>query len=264
MLRVVLHYCFPNGIRADWCLYNLTTTRVGGLTALVQISYGNGGWCLVEPDADLAGRLYVRVSDVQGQPRLTELYIDGRGERISPRALRSLPLAAIEEWAGEGSATRRDVAGPDLSRLASHYGTQWGTGAYSGEHCANCQAPLRGIKQVTDPLPDRALVDWVALSWFAQHSLLDGYNIPQSPMGREHKRTTPAELKLDPPEDGRLSDEFLRTVAKAYVAAVGRRLPPAKTLAQLAAVSPRTVHRWCYIARKRGLMDPASSRGRIA
>ena len=47
----------------------------------MQMSFGNGGWCLVDADIGLPGRLYVRITGVDGQPRLTELYIDGRGER---------------------------------------------------------------------------------------------------------------------------------------------------------------------------------------
>jgi hypothetical protein len=209
----------------------------------------------------LPGRLYVRLTEIDEQPRLTELYIDGRGEPISPHAVRSLPLAAIEGWASGGSAARRGVAGPDLSRLASHYATAWGSDTYDGRHCDTCGGPVRGRR--AHPDGERAMSDWPAMSWYAQYHRLPGYGIPQSPMGRERKRTAPAKLELDPPQDGRLTDEFLSTVAAAYEAAIGRRRPPAKTLGKLAGVSDRTVHRWVYVARKRGLMEPAKHRGRV-
>jgi hypothetical protein len=225
----------------------------------VQISFGNGGWCLVDADIDLPGRLYVRITEVEGQPRLTELYIDGRGERISPRALRSLPLAAIEEWASDGAARRRGVASPDLSRLASHYATWWDSRTYAGRHCDACGGPVRG----KHPLPsgERAMTDWPAMSWYAQGP---ESGIGQSPMGRERDHAKPPKLKLDPPEDGRLTDEFLRSVALAYEAAIARLIhAPAKKLGTLAGVSDRTVHRWVYLARKRGLMAPAKHKGRV-
>ena len=110
---------------------------------------------------------------------------------------------------------------------------------------------------------DRAMTDWPAMNSYAQYHHLPGYGIPQSPMGREHKQVTPPELKLDPPEDGRLSDEFLRTVAVAYEAAIAQRRPPAKTLGKIAGVSDRTVHLCVYLARKRGLMAPAKHKGRV-
>jgi hypothetical protein len=84
-------------------------------------------------------------------------------------------------------------------------------------------------------------------------------------MPKEPKRqqTDEPELpRLSAPENG-LTDEFLREVAKAYDAAVAHRMPPGEALAELAGVSPRTVHRWVYTARKRGLMEPATQRGRI-
>lgn len=72
-----------------------------------------------------------------------------------------------------------------------------------------------------------------------------------------------ADFTLSAPQDG-LTDAFLSDVGKAYHVAVKRRLPPATELARQAGVSVRTAQSWIYKARKRGLMPPASHRGRIA
>jgi transposase len=60
-----------------------------------------------------------------------------------------------------------------------------------------------------------------------------------------------------------LTDKFLSDIARAYAAAVARREPPNKTIAADAAVPIRTVERWVYTARKRGIMAPTrkGSRG---
>jgi 8-oxo-dGTP pyrophosphatase MutT (NUDIX family) len=61
---------------------------------------------------------------------------------------------------------------------------------------------------------------------------------------------------LTAPDSG-LTDEFLRHVAAAYVAAVKAGLNPAPELARQTGRPVRTVHRWIYIARKRGLLPPS-------
>jgi hypothetical protein len=60
-----------------------------------------------------------------------------------------------------------------------------------------------------------------------------------------------------------LTDEFLSDVARAYATACARREPPNKTLAADAQVPQRTVERWVYTARQRGIMPPTvkGSRG---
>ncbi|MCW2736099.1 hypothetical protein [Nocardioides sp.] len=207
----------------------------------MRASEGNGGWVEVEDDdLGLPGRTYVRLSDVDGIDRVTEIYIDGRGEAIQPGAIRRFPLAVLEQWLSTWSSkARRGVAGPDLSRLASHFGTTWGD------------------RQAT-------IHNWVALSWFAQYPKSD---IRQPRMGDRSRNAAPTELVLPPlrlqaPEAG-LTDGFLSDVGKAYDAAIARGLPPAVTIADLAGVTKKTAQSWIYKARKRGLMLPAKSKGRI-
>jgi hypothetical protein len=202
----------------------------------MRITGGNGGWFRTDSD-EFPGPLYVRVQDVDGRMQATELYVDGRGEPLSRRSLRSLNLAPIEAWATEVASTpagaaRMQAAGPDLSRLASHFATGFGSQA---RH-------------------------WVADSLRAQY---DDSDVPQAPMARERRSGEEEQpLRLSPPEDGRLTDDFLRQVADAYHRAIQRQIPPAAALADQAGVSPRTVHRWVYTARKRGIL-PATRRGRI-
>ena len=207
----------------------------------VELRIGNGGWCRVE-GLDLPGAVYLRVQEAEGRLRITELYVDGRGAPIAAAGLRRLPLAALEEWAAGGRTTeeRLHVAGPDLSRLAAYFATTFGK-----------------VKRA----------HWVEDSWRAQYD--KGSNVradvPQAPMPRERTRRHDEEVPfptLDAPTEG-LTDDYLRAVSTAYHRAVAHRLPPAETLGHLANVSPRTVHRWVYTARKRGLMPPAGSRGRI-
>lgn len=197
----------------------------------------------------MPGRVYVRMQEVDGRLRMTELYIDGRGTPIPPSALRRFPVQMLEQWVaswfdtelGSLSIPRSKMPGPDLSRLAAYFG--------------GSRKALR-----------RNTTNWVVDSFLAQE---DGNERMQAPYPKDLVTITdeddaegwPVELSLPP--DGRLTDEFLHDVAVAYEAAIRQRLPPANELAKAANVSPRTVHRWVYTARKRGVMPPATTRGRI-
>ena len=61
---------------------------------------------------------------------------------------------------------------------------------------------------------------------------------------------------LRAPAGGRLTDEFLRDVHRAYTAAVARGEWPAPALAEQAGVSLHAVRKWVYTARRRGIMPP--------
>jgi hypothetical protein len=231
----------------------------------MQISRGNGGWHRIDGDLGLPGKLYARVRAVDGRPRITELYVDGDGEPIQAAALRRLPLSQLEVWMSDMGGADDDVAGPDLSRLASFYASSWEADTYAGRHCDECNAPLRGSSTRAEALGrEEALTDWAALSWFAQYAHLVGYGIPQvrRPKERRHPVDELPEPVLSAPVAG-LTDEFLTDVARAYSAAVMRELPPATTLAELSGYPRRTVESWIYKARKRGLMAPAPKRGRV-
>lgn len=62
--------------------------------------------------------------------------------------------------------------------------------------------------------------------------------------------------QVKPPE-GRLTNEFLEDVADAYRWFTDARKAPAPAISEAANVPVRTVHRWIYEARKRGILPPA-------
>ncbi len=73
-------------------------------------------------------------------------------------------------------------------------------------------------------------------------------------VARRHFKRHPSTARLSPPTEG-LTTEFLRLVADAYLAAVSRGERPNKALAeQVGHKKTRTVERWVYLARKRGLL----------
>ncbi|WP_151477747.1 hypothetical protein [Streptomyces albicerus] len=57
--------------------------------------------------------------------------------------------------------------------------------------------------------------------------------------------------------EGRLTDDFLKDVAEAYLWCTKAGVPPAPSLAELTDVPVRRVHRWVADARKRGFLPPA-------
>ena len=194
-----------------------------------SLGYGNGGWVRLD-QGWLPGPLYLRfAASAEGRWQVREMYLDGDSRPIEAADLRGLPLAAIETVALAGSgdsviASKARLPGPDLSTLASYYATSFGT----AEH-------------------------WVAESLRAQ--LPDGarLRVPRARPARPAKR--PDTARLSPPDHG-LTDEFLRHVAAAYIAAVETGRSPAPELAAQSGRPVRTIHRWVYLARKRGLLPP--------
>lgn len=62
---------------------------------------------------------------------------------------------------------------------------------------------------------------------------------------------------VTPTGGGRLTDEFLNTVADAYRWFTDRGQAPAPGISELSGAPVRTVHRWVLEARKRGILPPA-------
>lgn len=206
----------------------------------MRISEGNAGWVCVDQVEELppGALLYVRFRPgPSGRLLPTELYLDAEDEPLTGKHLRELPLhvveAVVNDDPDQGSVVQRmNLAGPQLSVLASHYGTTFGRKA--DEH------------------------DWVVLSMRSQ---FPGSGLPQPGKRRPARSAAPREVPpLNAPEGG-ITDEWLRHLAASYAAAVRRGEPPAKALAEQAGVPVRTVHSWVYRARKRGYMAPAN-RGR--
>jgi len=232
----------------------------------MKLRGGNGGWAVFEAlDLGLPGRTYVRLTEVDGVDRVTELYVDGRGEPIRPGYFRNFPLAEIEQWLagfGGGFTARREVAGPDLSRLASYFAHTWG--GYRG----NCNAPLKG-RRSDKGLGDRAIDNWAELAYISQYeATFSEVHVKQPPMGdgrqnSEWDEIEAPEVRLEYKSGQRLTPAFLSDVATAYDAAIARGLAPAETISKLVNVDRKTAQSWIYKARKGGLMPPAKSKGRI-
>lgn len=72
---------------------------------------------------------------------------------------------------------------------------------------------------------------------------------------------SPPPSGLVKPANGRLTDEFLANVARNYLFAVTKKVPPGPMIAGRAGVPVRTVHRWVAEARRRGML-PQGTKGK--
>jgi hypothetical protein len=196
----------------------------------MRVHYGNGGWVRVDEDDELPGPLYLRLApDERGRWATRELYFEGEWRPLVAADLRELPLAAIEASVETSKlAQNHGVVAPNLSLLASFFQTTFGTQA---RH-------------------------WVAESFRAQ---VAGKQ-PKRP--KPAKRARPVRVPALRRPEGAITDDFLSHVSAAYLQALQDGLSPGKALAEQADVPLRTVHRWVYTARQRGIM-PAGRRGRV-
>lgn len=227
----------------------------------MHITYGHGGWIRVDA-GDMPGPVYLRYRSDNGRPVLTEFYLDGRDTEIPSRLFRTLDLAGVTALAmrGEGVWLENGArqAGPDLSRLASSFGTSWGAGTFAGRHCQECNAPLRRQAALPSGV-EYALTDWVALSWFSQFqksSIPQPRRQPEPELGEEMSAPTPVQAPNG------LTDDFLRSVADNYAWAVSCRQRPAPMISAQTGYSVRTVHAWIRKARDRGILAP-TTRGKV-
>jgi hypothetical protein len=201
----------------------------------MKLSQGNGGWFCLEDVDDFPGPLYFRMEVVDGRPRITELYADGQGRPLSAAGFRSLPLRQLEQWAADfPNRSRWSLVGPDLSRLASHFASSFGS----------------------------RVQGWVADSMRAQ---VEGSGIEQSARGRRPQGSTPPTptVRIDAPTTGRLTSSDRGCVRPRHVLEELVGESPGVAVAESASVPLRTAQRWFYTARKRGLMPPATGPGRI-
>ena len=221
--------------------------------SIVRASFGHGGWVGLD-GLDLPGPLYVRLRpDPNNRLRIKEFYIDAsQGEAaISHAALRELPLGQIEAWINahrEQVERKASRPSPDLSKYATFFSSGFDYArSVEGRH-------------------------WVAISFAEQlpDDRLEAGHVPEFPRVERVERAwrdardskEEAEFRLPPggPPNG-LTDDFLQDVAKAYAAAVARRERPNVALAKQTGAPVKSVQRWVYTARQRGIM-PRGSRGR--
>lgn len=216
----------------------LTVTLVADRVALVRITVGDGGWVRVDdPSRRRPGATHVRFgrSGPRDRWRPIEVYVFGGGEPVTGAALREVPLAAIEAQVASNPslleqlnqrADRPAVPPGVLSdpRVMALVAERYGT-----------PSTEQRLAELSLPIVDR-----------------DG-------QGADDNRPRP---RLGMPPDDRLTDDFLRDVARAYADAVRAGRHPGPALAEeIGGVSVRTVQRWIYTARKRGVMPSPGRRG---
>lgn len=218
----------------------------------VRAAIGNAGWMAID-DVDLPGPLYVRVRPEGdgGRLRIVELYLDAsRNDRsaITSRDVSELPFVQIDAFINafaEDVEHRIGLLGPDLSTLATYFSTEFG--------------------KIASSIEDR---DWVVLNFVNQLDAdkIAELNLPPFRRVRRSRRKLNIREQDDDfrlstgPTEG-LTDEFLADVARAYMAAVARRERPNKAISEQTGYALKTVQRWVYTARQRGIM-PRGSKGR--
>ncbi|WP_146231841.1 hypothetical protein [Lentzea atacamensis] len=74
-------------------------------------------------------------------------------------------------------------------------------------------------------------------------------------------RTADREFRVTEGPTRGLTDEFLRSVKRAYEAAVARGERPNAAISNQLGIPLKTVQRWVYTARQRGIMQPAGRQG---
>jgi hypothetical protein len=238
-------------MRATSRLANLL--EMFGNLLVMRVRIGHGGWVGID-DLGLPGLLYLRLggTDDSGRLRITELYLDAstnRSTAILDTDLRNLPLSAIETVINTELADdvlkRINLAAPDLATLASYYDTSFG----------NYQ------RQVEDR-------NWVVISFASQFSqeerdhagLPKVAHVPRKDRKRR-TRDVDSEYRLTERPDNGLTDDFLQQVARAYTAAMLRGERPNLAISQQLGYPLKTVQRWVYTARQRGIM-PRGSKGK--
>lgn len=216
----------------------------------MRASFGNGGWVALD-GLGLSGPLYVRVKpEPSGRLRIKEFYLDASANEESPITgsdLRELPLARIEAFINtyaDAVLKGMHYPAPDLSTFASYYKTSF----------------MNYERQIEER-------DWVVIS-FANQAPSDA--LERLPKFRRVRRKTREwkdireadnDFRLSSgPVDG-LTDEFLQDVARAYAAAVARGERPNVAIAEQTSYPLKSVQRWVYTARQRGIM-PRGSKGR--
>jgi hypothetical protein len=219
----------------------------------MRISFGNGGWVAVGGLA-LPGVLYVRFRDHEGRLRPTEMYIDGGVDArpLDAADLRHLPLPLIEAAVNEEGdylRFRMGAGSPDLSTLASYYGTgfgkSWGQIAAGNWVVASFASQMLddGVKAGADPKTGARVM-----------------RVPKAKGTQGPETDVEQEFRLESGPTTGLTDEFLRDVSRAYRAAHARGERPNVSISEQTGYPVKTVQRWVYTARQRRIM-PRGKKG---
>lgn len=198
--------------------------------------FANTPWARVE-DSRISGWAWVQLfRDAQDRVRVGSVVVDQMGIGSGPR----LPLTA---------ETLRRLNLPDIEREANRISEQlvgldenveWSQAA-QGHPIATIRQTLRAPGESLGVTVDVSILDD------------DGNRtVIQSSRSRRRFRLTYG------PPPGRIPDEYLAQVVKAYHSAVEHGLYPAPTIAEDVGAQVNTVRSWIKKARARGLMAPGS------
>lgn len=166
----------------------------------------------------------------------------GEAEPLSGRLWRRIPLSQIEEalttWLVQMpfNAPTESVALNAMQARESFI---------EGSDLSNVEAPtLDGLDKYFDDTEDIATVFF--------NPIPSGSLVSDGTEG-----TPPGKVPQITPPAGRITDDFLSDVAEAYRWFTEAKKAPAPAISELSGAPVRTVHRWIYEARKRGILPPA-------
>lgn len=246
----------------------------------MRMGVGNGGWIAVD-GIGLPGPLYLRMARRDDRFRAVELYIDAQAgpAAIEVRDLRDLPLAEIESVANSAADAldqRLAYPAPDLSTFASYFAStislslgiergNWVAFAFASQHVA-----AHGATTGVSIRAQRKL----ATGSDAQAALAADPSLQRVQVVGKSKdawdvRQSDKDFRLESGPTSGLTDDFMRDLARAYLAAIERGERPNRAICdqlkgdqQHDAYPLRTVQRWVYDARKRGFLPPGV-KGRV-
>jgi len=188
-----------------------------------------GGWVRLDAPSGLPngfkGHVYVHLkpwAPLGGRLLVARVVVSG-AVPISARTLRQVPIADVEALA----------ANPEVEHvLRQPFSTPLPTVESLGRH----------FEETKNDYPD---YEWVPF-------------VGTTPMVFTDVPVVEGPVKAP---KGRITEEFLNTVAAAYARATAEGVAPGPAIAKQADVPVRTVHGWIAQARKRGILPPAR-RGR--
>ncbi|MFD5862605.1 hypothetical protein [Streptomyces chartreusis] len=198
------------------------------------------GWIRLSEASGEGATVYLHyaIAGGPGQERLDLQAVvmrSGSGEALSGRIWRRIPLTEIE----------RSLSATLIALPNNPPSEAIGRGAAQAR-----EAFADGIPDVAPPSLD-SLDDFFDAT--KEYAALHFNPMPSGMLVSEGEGRMP---HIKPPE-GRLTDDFLNDVADAYRWVTETGNSPAPAIAEIAEVPVRTVHRWVYEARKRGILPPA-------
>lgn len=228
----------------------------------MEFSIGHGGWVRFVLDEPQGLLVYTRFRlNGRGRYVLRELYLDGSDLdadfSVTGPDVEALPVDQFEMLVNLGESRRiledregEYADGVPLDVLASYFGHTFTMDGEVGER-------------------NRAR-NWVAAAYGASlrpddqgPTAINVVRKQRSPhrSSRTMRPEVTYRLKAGPGADG-LTDDFLARVARAYASAVARGEQPNASIRDQVGVPLKTVQRWVYTARQRGIM-PAGRKGAV-